>query len=512
MPTLTNVIRTLLQGDARSYVQATQQATTATDRFIASYQRAQRSVGREFSLRKTLGDDTFEQGLAAFKAQEDALTRQKGLRRDLLQQQETLNRAQVVATAGAVAFDAALVKVVRTGTERQSSRLTFENQFGRGAGGQMFGDLGKIAQRSPFSADALRDSALSLREMGVDAREIVPDLQALGNAAAFTGRGDEGIKRLSGALAQARQEHVAAPLIGAMEAEGLRPFDILQKKLGLNRPAVQQMANDFASSDRLLKALMDDMRSLGGGRAMEERMGTAAAATEKFHDALKDLQDEIGTGILPSFTDLTHKATEAIRGLSPETKGAMGTGLVVGGGAANLLATLGIPAATAWNTWKIAQIAKGAAPAVAGGTAAAGEGVAATMLARVAPLVRGPVLLPALIGAAVAKATGNDPLVGGGLAKVIAQRFLGQGGGGGGSVPGLAGDAFGAFAGAVRPPGLTPAEQAHLDELKKQSDLLEQQNALLGRATIPGGQGVVPFSEVPLRRQLAFQDIHRKGG
>jgi hypothetical protein len=523
VPTLTNILRTILQGDARSYVQATQQAGSATDRFARSVLSANAALKRTERVRADLGAGAFESGLEAFKQTEAALQRQKTLRADLARTQGNLTRVEVVATGAAVAFDAALGKVVRTGMERQSTRLTFQNQFGRGS--PMFGQIGDLARRGPFSADALRESALSLREMGEDARQIVPDLQALGNAAAFTGRGDEGIRRLSAGLAQSRQEHVAAPLIGAMEAEGLRPYDILRAKLGLIRPQAQALANDYASADRLQRALLQGMREAGGGHAMEDRLGTAAAQAEKFRDALKDLEDEIGTGYLPQVTDLTHRTTDLIRGLSPEAKQAAGTGLAVGGGIANLAATIGIPAATAWNTWKIAQMAKvGGTAAEAGpsllGRIGTGAGRLWSGVSRFAePLLA--VTAAAALGHGLLEGerrrtgapAGIDP-----REWVVAQQLRKEGKGYAISNPkirqamGLDTASVSVSKAAAGAPPMTPAEQAHLAELQRQTDLLEQQNALLGRATVPGGQGVVPFDQVPLRRQLLKESLNRKGG
>lgn len=87
-----------------------------------------------------------------------------------------------------------------------SAKIGFSTLLGNKKGQQMMNDLDVFAKKTPFKTSNTIEQAQKLVAMGWDAKNIVRDMYTIGDAAAATGKGDEGLQRISLALSQIKSK------------------------------------------------------------------------------------------------------------------------------------------------------------------------------------------------------------------------------------------------------------------------------------------------------------------
>ena len=129
---------------------------------------------------------------------------------------------------------------------RESAQTAFETMLGSGeAASKMIGDLYTFAKKTPFKFDGMLESSQQLISMGMAADNVIPTLTAVGDAAAASGKGQEGFKAITTAL-------------GKMQAQGQVSQDDLWSLSDNGEQARQSLANKSGQSIEDMKKAISD--------------------------------------------------------------------------------------------------------------------------------------------------------------------------------------------------------------------------------------------------------------
>ncbi|MCL2504412.1 MAG: tape measure protein, partial [Coriobacteriia bacterium] len=160
-----------------------------------------------------------------------------------------LTKAGAIMTAGITAPLALMgKKLVSTGLDflelRENATVAFTTMLGSAdKAQQMLSDLYAFAKTTPFKYEGILEASQTLIAMGMDAKQVIPTLTAIGDAAAATGKGQEGFNQISEA-------------IGRMAAGSNASLQELRMLENMGIPAVRHLANAAGVSvDEMTKAI-----------------------------------------------------------------------------------------------------------------------------------------------------------------------------------------------------------------------------------------------------------------
>lgn len=194
---------------------------------------------------------------------------------------------------------------------RESAQTAFTTMLGSGeAASKMVGDLYKFAKTTPFKFDGMMQSAQQLISMGMAADKVIPTLTAVGDAAAASGKGQEGFARITEAL-------------GKMQAQGQVSLEDIWSLSDNGVQALQILANESGKSvDEMKKAISD------GGVESEWAIAALADGIENGTEGIAGSTAKMGglMGNLKStFVGACDSMTSSIRNLGLAVVGEAGT-------------------------------------------------------------------------------------------------------------------------------------------------------------------------------------------
>lgn len=165
-----------------------------------------------------------------------------------------------VAGLGA-ALGAAGDKFIGYNAKMEQTSIAFTSMLGSAQDAKIMMDqLRKFAADTPFEFEDIAPAAQQLKAFGFEARDIIPTLTAVGNAAAGLGRGTEGLKQIAFVMGQIK---TTGKLMGQdvmqLSQLGIPVKDILAKNLGLAADQLSDIGNQGISADAAIKALTDGM-------------------------------------------------------------------------------------------------------------------------------------------------------------------------------------------------------------------------------------------------------------
>lgn len=106
-----------------------------------------------------------------------------------------------------VAVNKAVAAPVALADAYSSAYVGFETLLGSQKEAQkMMNDIDNFAKSTPFKTSGVIEQAQRMLAMGWNPKDIIKDLNTIGNAAAGTGKGDEGLQRIILALSQIRSK------------------------------------------------------------------------------------------------------------------------------------------------------------------------------------------------------------------------------------------------------------------------------------------------------------------
>jgi tape measure domain-containing protein len=131
---------------------------------------------------------------------------------------------------------------------------------------KMMKEIEEFAIRTPFETQGLVSTSQRMLAMGWAVEKILPDLEKIGNAAAGTGKGEEGIQRITLALSQMRMKgKISAEEMLQLTEAGVNGWKYLADGMGVTIPQIQKMTSKgLVPVEKAIDAIIAGMGEFDG--------------------------------------------------------------------------------------------------------------------------------------------------------------------------------------------------------------------------------------------------------
>src|ERR1044072_3769988 len=146
---------------------------------------------------------------------------------------------------------------------KEQAQVSFTTLLGSGTLAKNFlNELAAFANKTPFELPAAIRAAQKFTAMGLEAKQVIPTLTAVGNAVAAMGGGKEQIDRVTVALTQmSAKGKVSAEEMRQLAESNIPAWDILATKLGKTIPATMKLSEKGAiDATTAISALVEGMQ------------------------------------------------------------------------------------------------------------------------------------------------------------------------------------------------------------------------------------------------------------
>lgn len=152
-----------------------------------------------------------------------------------------------------------------------SAKIGFSTLLGESQGQQMMNDLDEFAKATPFKSSEVIGQTQRMLAMGWDAENIIDDMTTIGDAAAATGKGQQGLQQIVTALAQIKTKgRLSTEELNQLAEAGISAKKYLAEGLGYGSgdKGIAKMTKDLEdgaiSSGKALEALLSGMKEYQG--------------------------------------------------------------------------------------------------------------------------------------------------------------------------------------------------------------------------------------------------------
>lgn len=159
-------------------------------------------------------------------------------------------------------FKATVGAALDMNVQLQNARIGFETMLGSAKDAEAFlRELQDFAAKTPFEFPDLMNASKRLLAMGFAAKDVLPMMRAVGDAAAGLGLGREGIDRITMALGQMRAKaKVSAEEMLQLTEAGVPAWDILAKAMGKSTAEVMKLSErGLLPAEQAISALIAGM-------------------------------------------------------------------------------------------------------------------------------------------------------------------------------------------------------------------------------------------------------------
>lgn len=121
----------------------------------------------------------------------------------------------VMAITAGLAAKQLVVNPISLADQYSSAQIGFTTLLGEAGGQKMMDDLDAFAKATPFNSSQVIAQTQRMLAMGWEAEDIIKDMTTIGDAAAATGKGEQGLQQIVTALSQIKTK-------GKLSTEELR--------------------------------------------------------------------------------------------------------------------------------------------------------------------------------------------------------------------------------------------------------------------------------------------------
>lgn len=140
------------------------------------------------------------------------------------------------------------------------AKIGFTTLMGEAGGQAMMDDIDQFAKETPFKTSGVISNVQKMMAYGWDASRIISDMETIGDAAAATGKGDEGLESIVYALSEIRSKgKLSTQELNQLASAGIKAKQYLAEGLGFG--------SDDAGMAKLSKAL--EKGQVGANQAIE---------------------------------------------------------------------------------------------------------------------------------------------------------------------------------------------------------------------------------------------------
>ncbi len=162
--------------------------------------------------------------------------------------------------AGSKLFSAGIKNPLGLADAYSSTQIGFSTLLGASGGQKMMDDLDELARVTPFKTSGVISSAQKMMAYGWDADRIVKDMETIGDAAAATGKGTEGLESIVYAMSEIRSKgKLSTQELNQLAGAGIKAKAYLAEGLG------------YGTSDAGMKKLAEDLEkgAIGANQAID---------------------------------------------------------------------------------------------------------------------------------------------------------------------------------------------------------------------------------------------------
>lgn len=178
----------------------------------------------------------------------------------------------LVATIGAGwAANKLLNEPIKLADSYSSAKIGFSTLLGDAEGQKMMDQLDQFAKATPFKTSGVIENAQKMMSMGWDAKNIIEDMRTIGDAAAATGKGDQGFESIVRALSQIKTKgRLSTEELNQLAEAGISAKAMLAENLGYGTgdsgiaAMTQDLEKGLIQSDVALQALLKGMKQFEG--------------------------------------------------------------------------------------------------------------------------------------------------------------------------------------------------------------------------------------------------------
>ena len=176
-----------------------------------------------------------------------------------------------VAVGGALAFKKGVMEPINLADQYSSAKIGFSTLLGNKKGQKMMDNLDKFAKETPFKTSNTIAQAQKMIAMGWNAKDIVKDMTTIGDAAAATGKGDEGLQRIALSLSQIKSKgKLSTEELNQLAEAGISAKKYLAEGLGYGSgdKGIMALSADIEKgnigSEQAIKAILKGMKEYKG--------------------------------------------------------------------------------------------------------------------------------------------------------------------------------------------------------------------------------------------------------
>ena len=211
---------------------------------------------------------------------------------------------QIPLTIGAIvnAMKDAIVNAYSLAAALEQSMMAFTSMLGSTEKATaMLSSLRAFADKTPFQFMELQGAAKRMMAYGFAARDVLPMLTAVGDAASALGGGGEMIDRLTRALGQMQAKgKVSGEELRQLAETGIPALKMLADNAGVTTAEMGKMIEKgLVPADKAIKTLIAGMKEEFGG-LMAKQAETATGKLSTMKDSLANLSTELGRISIPT--------------------------------------------------------------------------------------------------------------------------------------------------------------------------------------------------------------------
>jgi len=256
----------------------------------------------------------------------------KKFQRDFGEIDALARRTSTTLMAVGAAGGALGVSFVKAAGEMEQTRMALTSMLKSGeAATRMINDLADFAAKTPFEFKDLTVGTRRLMAFGFEAKQIIPILTAVGDAASAMGGDPEVITRTIRALGQMRSAgRLMTQDMNQLTEVGLPAWQWMADAIGVSTSKIREMTEKgVIPADKAIQALLTGMSGQFGGM-MAEQAKTALGMWSNFRDEVDHTKVIIGEAFLPAAKHAISTVNSMLGNLTDEQKRSMGQWVVYG--------------------------------------------------------------------------------------------------------------------------------------------------------------------------------------
>lgn len=199
-------------------------------------------------------------------------------------------KSLVLAITAGLAAKQLVLNPINLADSYSSAKIGFSTLLGESAGQQMMDDLDVFAKKTPFKTSGVIENAQKMMAMGWDPERIIEDMETIGNAAAATGKMDQGLESIVRALSQIKTKgRLSTEELNQLAEAGISAKSMLAEQLG------------YGTGDEGIAKMTEDLED--GAIASNEALEALLAGMKKYDGMMDSMANETVEGLKSQIED-----------------------------------------------------------------------------------------------------------------------------------------------------------------------------------------------------------------